>query len=245
MVSTETTPDNAQSEQRPVSAKWAALVNDRLAPMPRRRLKAQDILHQSGAAPTLTLVRDYNSPNDVGFEPGATVDLADGNVFRTATKCDRVDSASCDAPPKLAFAVDDRWEVTIQPRQTGETLRGLFKIPEDVALFRDLENPQDEPIADSERIEFADGPVFITRGGSEKEITIIVNGRPRTVTKRRLTFGEIVALAFNPVHTEPNFIYTVQYSHGPHANPEGEMTAGQSVKIQDRMVFLVTETDRS
>ena len=28
--------------------KWAALVGDRLVPMPRRRLRARDILHQAG-----------------------------------------------------------------------------------------------------------------------------------------------------------------------------------------------------
>ena len=46
-------PDEQQS-----APKWAALVDDRLVPMPRRRLKARDILHQSGAKPGRFLIRD-------------------------------------------------------------------------------------------------------------------------------------------------------------------------------------------
>jgi hypothetical protein len=51
--------------------------------------------------------------------------------------------------------------------------------------------------------------------------------------------------AFNPVRTEPFILYTVMYSRGPKANPEGELVAGGSVLVKNRMVFLVTETDRS
>lgn len=236
---------NASKTRAANAAKWAAVVEDRLAPMPRRRVKARDILHQAAVVPGMNLVRDYNSPNDVAFDPEAVVDLADGNVFRLVAACKTSHEISCDAPPKLAFIVDDRWEMTIQPKQTGKTLRGLLAVPDDAVVLRDFESPWDEPIEDADQIEFADGPVFVTRGTEATEITIIVNGRPKKVTSRRLTFAQVVALAFNPVRTEPTFIYTVQYSHGPRANPEGELVEGQSVKIKDRMVFLVTETDRS
>lgn len=228
---------------REAEAKWAVVIDDRLAPMPRRRLKARDVLHQSGANPELTLVRDYESPNDVGFEPDANVDLADGNVFRTASGCKRSNDVASNAPPKLAFIVDDRWEVTIQPKQTGETLHALLEIPETAELFRDFESPNDEAIEDDERVRFADGPVFITRG--VREITIIVRGRERKWSAKTISFAQVVALAYNPVRTEPGILYTVSYSRGPKANPEGELLAGGVIKVKDRMVFLVTETDKS
>ena len=44
----------------------------------------------------------------------------------------------------------------------GATLRGLLAVPGDAELLRDHESPRDEPIEDSDNLEFADGPVFIT-----------------------------------------------------------------------------------
>lgn len=242
MLTTEKSHNNAKSD---AEAKWAALIGDRLAPMPRRRLKAKDVLHQADAERGGVLVRDFDGPNDVGFDPDAVVDLAEGNVFRVEHGCATRHEIPCAARPKLAFVADDRWEVTVQPRQTGETLRRLLTIPEDAEIFRDLESPHDDPIEDDQSAKFCDGPVFITRKACDIEITIIVNGRQKTVRKRRLTFMEIVALAYNPVRTEPTIVYTVQYSNGPRPNREGDLVKGQCVKIRAGMVFLVTETDRS
>lgn len=82
-------------------------------------------------------------------------------------------------------------------------------------------------------------------GGHESHITVIVNGRPKHVESKTLSFLQVVALAFDPVRTDPDVLYTVQYSRGPRANPEGELLAGGSVEIKSGMVFLVTETNRS
>ncbi|GJM25761.1 MAG: hypothetical protein DHS20C16_21760 [Phycisphaerae bacterium] len=245
MLTTRKSHNNSKSGAPEAEAKWAALVGDRLAPMPRRRLKAKEVLHQAGTEPGGVLVRDFDGPNDLGFNQDALVDLGKGNVFRVERGCETGHEIPCSARPKLAFVVDDRWEVTVQPRQTGATLRGLFSLPEDAEICRDLESPHDDPIEDGETVNFFDGPVFITRNTCVLEIQIIVNGRPKTVNKRRLTFMEIVALAFIPVRTEPTVVYTVQYSNGPRPNPEGDLVKGQSVKLREGMVFLVTETDRS
>lgn len=74
----------------------------------------------------------------------------------------------------------------------------------------------------------------------EKEINIIVNGRPKKVPDKDMTFEEIVALAFNPL--PPNAFFTVTYSHG---NKSGSLLAGQTVPIQNGMIFNVTETGQS
>ncbi len=227
------------------AAKWAAVIGDQLFPMPRRQLKARDILAQAGASTKATLTRDFNSPNDVGFELDAEVDLAEGNVFRiVVSACDRRHTVPNESP-KLAFIVDDRWEVTVQPKQTAESLRGLLGISNSVELFRDFESPNDEQIEEHERITFQDGPVFITRKGECHEITIIVRGRPRTVSGKNISFEQVVALAYNPVRSEPFIVYTVSYSRGPKANPEGDLFPNQCVKIKEGMVFCVTETDKS
>src|SRR6516164_2141297 len=77
------------------------------------------------------LVRDYNDPKDIALAPDEVIDLADGNVFRTVPGCDSPATVRSTAPPKLMFVVDDAWELTTNPHQTLETLRGLFDLPAD------------------------------------------------------------------------------------------------------------------
>jgi hypothetical protein len=213
--------------------------------MPRQRLSAADILFQASAPENMTLVRDFNSPNDVGFTATAMVDLAEGNVFRLVPGCALHEGARPKAEPKLAFVVGDRWEIVTRSNQTVASLRSLFGLGDDVDLLRDYESPRDELLDDDDNVRFAGGPVFITRPATERKVTIIVNARPREWAGRTISFEQVVPLAFNPVRTEPFILYTVMYSRGPKANPEGELVAGSSVLVKNRMVFLVTETDRS
>ncbi len=243
-VSSAAGADTPPTEKR-ISVRWAALVDDRLIPMPRRKLAASEILFQASAAENAILIRDVNGPNDVGIEPPTLVDLAEGNVFRMASSCSEYGEPVQGAEPKLAFFIDDRWEIVTRATQTVASLRGLFDLQEDTDLLRDYESPRDELLEDGDVLVFADGPVFVSRPSSDRKTTIIVNARPREWTGRTITFEQVLALAFNPVRTEPFILYTVMYSRGPKPNQEGELVAGGVVQIKNRMVFLVTETDRS
>lgn len=78
-----------------------------------------------------------------------------------------------------------------------------------------------------------------------RTVTIIVNGREKIVESNRLSFDQLLALAFDPVPDGPNWCFTVTYRNGPRPNPEGTLIDGQSVRITDRMVFNVTATDKS
>jgi hypothetical protein len=78
-----------------------------------------------------------------------------------------------------------------------------------------------------------------------KEITIIVNGRQKMITKKELSFEDIVALAFENPTTGGNTIFTVTYRKGEGNKPEGTLTAGHSIKVKDEMIFNVTSTDKS
>lgn len=74
--------------------------------------------------------------------------------------------------------------------------------------------------------------------------TVVVNGRPKTVAKRRLTFAEVVALADN-LPSGPQTSYHVTYRRGRGDKPEGILAEGDTVKVKDSMVFNVTATNRS
>ena len=79
-----------------------------------------------------------------------------------------------------------------------------------------------------------------------KTVTIIVNGRQRTVTKNEdLSFDAIVALGFDTPPTGDGVQFTIQYTRGQGDKPAGALVEGQSVKVKDGMEFDVTPTNRS
>lgn len=75
--------------------------------------------------------------------------------------------------------------------------------------------------------------------------TIIVNGREKTVTQRGLSSDELVELAFENPPTGKLICFTITYRRGPGNNPEGTLEEGDSVKINEGMIFNVTATDKS
>jgi len=81
--------------------------------------------------------------------------------------------------------------------------------------------------------------------GHDKEITIIVNGREKIVTKKELLFGELVALAFDNPPSGENIVFTITFRRGHSNKPEGILTEGETVKVKDGMIFNVTATDKS
>lgn len=223
-------------------AKWATLVNDTLVHAPQRVVRVGVLKTQAGIADDLMLVRDHNSPHDTILKDDDEIDLVDGNVFYSFRRCDVQDRPACDSPAKLAFFVDDRGEITTNPRQTGEALRELFDVGAGRLLIRDFESPNDDPIEETEIVRFEDGPVFVTRSTI---CIIVVNGRRREVHKSQLTFDEIVELAFdNPPQGE--FIcFTITYRGGDCSKPEGTLLEGETITIVCGMIFNVTATDKS
>jgi hypothetical protein len=78
-----------------------------------------------------------------------------------------------------------------------------------------------------------------------KDVTIVVNGRQKTVQKEDNSIAEVVHLAFeNPPYGE-NTLFTITYRRGHGNKPEGILAEGESVKVKDGMIFDVTATDKS
>lgn len=142
--------------------KWAALVDDRPIPMPRRRVKVSVIRDQANIPANRALVRDHASPNDPIISDSDEIDLADGNVFNSIPACDLTSRPHCTGVPKLAYFVDDRWEVVVRNEQTGRSIRDLFALSAETSLLRDHESPLDVPIKPDDSASFVSGPVFRT-----------------------------------------------------------------------------------
>jgi hypothetical protein len=80
--------------------------------------------------------------------------------------------------------------------------------------------------------------------GNPHEITIIVNGRERSVEEKEVSFEEVVALAFANPPTGDNVVITVAYRRAA-GNRSGDLVPGQSVKVKEGTIFDVTATDKS
>jgi hypothetical protein len=86
----------------------------------------------------------------------------------------------------------------------------------------------------------------LERAEEDMDFWVVVNGRRKEVHKRRLSFAEVVALAFPDAPPSETVIYTVAYRNGgSERHPEGTLVAGESVKIKDGTIFDVTATDKS
>jgi len=76
------------------------------------------------------------------------------------------------------------------------------------------------------------------------EVTIIVNTRPHEWPKGKISFDEVVKLAY-PTPPGQDTVYTVSYTRGPEHKPNGTLVEGQSVEVVNDMVFSVTATNKS
>lgn len=79
----------------------------------------------------------------------------------------------------------------------------------------------------------------------EKEYEIIVNGRPKIVSLKELSFIDIVKLAFGEVISNGCKIYTMTFKKGHDARPEGNLVEGDVIKIKKGVIFNVSATDKS
>ena len=77
--------------------------------------------------------------------------------------------------------------------------------------------------------------------GQNKSYDIIVNGKQRTVTDHRISYDQVIRLAF----PEGPFdvVFTVAYAN-PHGK-DGTLVQGQDTPVHDEMSFNVVKTNRS
>lgn len=83
------------------------------------------------------------------------------------------------------------------------------------------------------------------KGKPEKEYTIVVNGREKTVTATELGEDDLVALAYENPPTGELICFTITYRRGQGNKPEGTLDEGDTVKLKEGMIFNVSATDKS
>jgi Multiubiquitin len=128
---------------------------------------------------------------------------------------------------------------------TGEVLYQLGKVAAGNDLYREVEGDrEDQPVWDG-------GEEILLREdehlhcGPAKQITIVVNGRKKEVSHRVLSFVQVVVLAFDPVPTGPDWVFTVTYRKAASKPHDGSFIQGEHVQVKNGTVFNVTATNRS
>ena len=77
-----------------------------------------------------------------------------------------------------------------------------------------------------------------------KRFEIFVNGSKKTWDNEKISYSEVVQLAYPGQHGD-NEVFTVTYSKGPPENRQGSLVQGKSVFLKSGMVFDVTRTVQS
>lgn len=126
---------------------------------------------------------------------------------------------------------------------TGAELYSLGHVAQHRDLFREMGGDEEDQL-----IERAATDVRLTPDEhfySQKVFAIAVNAQKKEVAETKLTFDDVVKLAFPIPPTGPNIMFTIKYRKGPQINPKGSLLEGHSVRIKNGMIFDVTPTDRS
>lgn len=123
-------------------------------------------------------------------------------------------------------------------------LRDVMGTQPNEVLILERENEPDREIEPGSRVDLNAGGTERIRS-ERRRYRIIVNAREETVNDDTVSYAQLVALAFQPVPTGPDVLFTITYSKGPKENPKGTLPEGGSVTIKNRMIFVVTQTNRS
>jgi len=143
----------------------------------------------------------------------------------------------------VAFQTDRDYKLTLNDRQlewgkpaiSGVALYALAKPDDDEAVFLDVRGGEDRLIEPGDLIDLTQPGVecFIIAPRPTPTFEIIVNARPRVVNHSRVTFEEVVELAF-PGPREPNVVFSMTYRHAASTPPTGNLGPGGVVEVKKK-----------
>lgn len=148
---------------------------------------------------------------------------------------------------KLVFTLNGKSFQWPEQFITGKQIREVAGIDSDDLIYLDNEKPyKDNLIKDDEQVDLARPCIehfYTVVAGFEA--TIIVNGQPKKWDKPRISFNEVIVLAYSTYNDGSTMVYTVAYEDGPKQNPEGSMLRDAVVFVKNKMIFHATATDKS
>ncbi len=155
----------------------------------------------------------------------------DGDAVFISARGDRV----------YTFTVNERgWEWGAATITAADIFR-YANIDDDLELI--LDSAGDAVIPSDGEVTLSEEGVERIRSRDAKTVVIKVNGRSRTVPKRKHTYREIALIAYPDADFE-NFKYTITYLKGV-GDAEGDLVEGEKIMVKNGMVFNVRRSDKS
>ncbi len=202
-----------------------------------RKVTASQVAEKFGAFPPedFVVLQWLDNHQLETLRPNETVDLKDGaKLF--VIKGDGTDR----------FFVDGLALEWPKKRLTGAAIKFLAGKDEDLELVLERKDQEDKVIDDDDEVVIgAAGVEKLYTREAQVSVTIIVNTRPKPWSKKKISFEQVVGIAYPVPPAGQEIVYTVGYFDGPPNRPEGSLTAGKSVRVRDQMVFDVKFTDKS
>ena len=155
----------------------------------------------------------------------------------------------------VAFLTDRTFKLTLddaqiewgEPLMSGAVLYELAKLSNEEAVFLEVRGGKDRLIDPGELIDLAEPGIerFITAPKETATFQIIVNSRPKTVPDQKVTFEQLVQIAFPGQHAA-NVVFSMTYRHAASKPHAGELGKGGIVEVKPNgTVFNVTRTVQS
>lgn len=147
----------------------------------------------------------------------------------------------------LHFTVDGKQFSWDKQFITGKQIRKVAHVSDDHEILLDNSgNFEDVLVEDKDRINLSrPGTEHFKTVHADVEVTLIVNGRPKPWSKNKISFEQVIELAFGAYNPSPDVVYTLTFDKGPRQNPEGSMVRGDKVRVKNKMIFNATATNRS
>lgn len=133
-----------------------------------------------------------------------------------------------------------------KPLISGKVLRRLAKAKDDESVFLEIKGGKDRLIEAEELVDLNEPGVerFCTAPKPDTSIEIIVNSRPKVVPAEKVTFEQIVQLAFPGQH-QSNVVFSMTYRCAASEPFAGELGVGGCVLVKSGTIFNVTRTVQS
>lgn len=214
-------------------------VNGKRFESSKSEITGQEILTIAGLSP----VEDYEllyRINEKGYTPiqlGETVDLKEAGIEGFKAK-----------PYKSISIKVDRKEIQVDECfMTPKEVMGVAGVNPDRFYLKEIRSHGVEVTYEDDvehRVALTNKSCFVSCEVDKIEC-IIVNAREKPWDKYEISFEDVVRLQYGEVSNNPNVIYTVIYKKGVPSKPEGSMVRGEIISVKNKMIFNVTQTNKS
>lgn len=205
----------------------------------KSKISGQELLTIANLIPVMDFELLYKI-NEKGFEPiqlDEIVDLKKAGIEGFKAKPYR----------KLKIKVDNEQYEVEECFMTPLEIMGVAGINSDRFYLKEIRKGNVEVSYKDDvehKIAITKASCFVSCEREEIKC-VIVNAREKAWSNERISFDDVVKLAYGEVSTNPNVIYTINYKRGVPSKPEGIMVKGEVIYVKNKMIFNVTQTNRS